>query len=136
MAIIEQANVLVLRGEVEQAKALLQRARDVDDDNHLPPSIAVMLRSAFGKALLAEGRAAEAAEEFQSASGLQLQIGAEPVDRAEVDFHLARARYDLGEHERALELAERARQTFIEVGPGARLFRGRVESWLAEKRRK
>jgi len=42
----------------------------------------------------------------------------------------------VGDDERALELAERARQTFIEIGPGARLFRGRVEAWLAEKRRK
>jgi tetratricopeptide (TPR) repeat protein len=128
----QAALVHVLTGEHERAWPLLEQADGIADQAALPVSFRVHLWSTRGKALHAAGRATEAVPEFEKAVALQEQVGAEVLDRAQVDFHLARALHETGEEDRALALGRDALATFVTLGPGARVYRQWTEDWLDE----
>jgi tetratricopeptide (TPR) repeat protein/predicted Ser/Thr protein kinase len=80
---------------------------------------------------LGRGRAALAT--LERALALREGSDADPSTVATVEWPLARVSWDLGEHERALELARSARATYAGDAPLWRPTIVEIDAWLAER---
>ncbi|MCA9650602.1 MAG: tetratricopeptide repeat protein, partial [Myxococcales bacterium] len=91
------------------------------------PFVGVM-KGQTGQALLALHRPAEARERLQAAVELLEQASADPSLLDEARFHLARARWELGERAEAWDEASAVRERLAEHGPA--VAREDVDAWL------
>ena len=86
------------------------------------------MKGQTGQALLALHRPAEARERLQTAVELLEQASADPSLLDEARFHLARARWELGERAEAWDEASAVRERLAEHGPA--VAREDVDAWL------
>ena len=128
IALLTEAKALVGLGRGEEAWRKVERVERVVADQPLPGPKKVYRLSVTGQALLALGRDDEAAQRLEAARREQEAIGAAKYDRAEVDFHYARALARTGERAKAVALAKAARDAF---GDDAPQQVARVDAWLA-----
>jgi tetratricopeptide (TPR) repeat protein len=112
------------------ARALAIRERTLPADH---PSIASTLGN-LAQLEYEQGRHREAAAHFERALTIRASRGAAPKDRAFESFGLARALWALGDRNRARQLAEEARTTYVDAGEGYRDRHDEVVQWLAKRR--
>jgi serine/threonine protein kinase/tetratricopeptide (TPR) repeat protein len=123
----------VALGEHEAAEAAFARALELLE-RRLPaehPSLALPYKGR-GQAKLARGRYAEARTDLEHALELQAASPGEPLERADIEFSLARALVELDEDDRARELAEQARSRYRELGQGNQAKD--IDAWLERRR--
>jgi tetratricopeptide (TPR) repeat protein len=128
VALLTEARALLGLGRAEDAWRRIERVDRVVGDRELSGPREVYRLSVSGQALLALGRDAQAVAFLEAARRKQEEIQAATFDRAEVDFHLARALDRTGDRARAETLAMAAREAFGDRAPQQV---ARVDAWLA-----
>jgi tetratricopeptide (TPR) repeat protein len=122
----------VALGEYEAAELAFARALELLE-RRLPaehPNLALPYKGR-GQAKLARGRYAEARADLEHALELQAASPGEPLERADIEFSLARALVELDEDNRARELAEQARSRYRELGQGDQAQD--IDAWLERR---
>jgi predicted hydrolase (HD superfamily) len=79
------------------------------------------------------GRHAEAAEHAERALEIRVTGGDAADQIADTRFVLARARWELGDRDRARSLAVEARDALTGATGAAATLRGEIEAWLAAR---
>jgi tetratricopeptide (TPR) repeat protein len=117
-------------GRTKEAREHFERALAIIDaiaPDH-PDSVHALVRLA--ELALADAKPLKAGELASRVVGINETTKAAPIRRAEAEFVLARARWDTGDHRRAVEHAERARTTLQGAG-GHADFAEEIAAWLA-----
>jgi tRNA A-37 threonylcarbamoyl transferase component Bud32/tetratricopeptide (TPR) repeat protein len=115
-------------GRYAEARARFETAIDVFRRAGSDASFASYPQTGLGRALLAEGRAADAVAPLEAALAVRLEKHLAPGLVGETRFALARALWARpAERPRALELAKAAREDYR----GDAEVRGQIDAWLA-----
>jgi len=131
------ARALRLLGRPAEALAEDQRAVEIYDRNTPPVTWVGEALTGEGEDLLALGRAKDAIAPLERAFELRSKPEADPEDRANTAFPLARALWDGGgDRARALVLARDARSVIAPLAARYGAYRaetlGRLDAWLAK----
>ncbi len=130
------AEMYILQGDAAAAEANFRRSLAILE--RLPGPESSQALNGLARALLGQGRAAEAVPLLERATRIQAGQPRDPLDLARSRFHLARAlwiRGQGGDRSRARLLAREAAELFGRLGDRARLEREEVEAWLAARER-
>ena len=125
--------LLTAQGELAAAVASLARARAILESSvgATHPTTALVLAT-LAHAELARGDAATARPLLEAAAEILATADVRPDERAAASFDLARALIaSPGEHARAWQLAESARDIYRDIGPPAAQPLAEVEAWLS-----
>ena len=135
MAITNLAMAIASQGRREDAEQIFARALAIRERTLPPdhPSIANTLGN-LAQVRYELKRYAEAAADFERAIAIRDKRGGIPKDRAFESFGLARVRWELGEHARAVALAEAARAAYVDAGAGYVDRLAEVDEWLSGHR--
>jgi tetratricopeptide (TPR) repeat protein len=116
------------RGDAKAAEAYVRDALAAMGGVPENPHVA-MMKTVLGDALNAQGKRADAIAELAAALAIRERIGDDPMMIADSQFTLARALWDAGEKDRALELARAAAATFRAAGEAAAPYVEAVDHW-------
>jgi tetratricopeptide (TPR) repeat protein len=121
-------------GDLEGALASHRRGLEIKLATQGPDhaTIAISL-SNIGEAQRGLGQLEAARESLEAAYAVRDQASRMPAQRGEHAFSLAQVLGDLGEQQRALELAKLAIAAFAEAGAGKADEQAKVERWLAQR---
>jgi thioredoxin-like negative regulator of GroEL len=83
-----------------------------------------------GRAHLSAGRYARAIDQLERAIAQQEQLGIEPIDRADVRFHLAQALWAVGRQDEALTQLAMVDRDLAPLGARADHRRRPIHAWI------
>ena len=133
VALTNLGNVSFAEEEYGEARKMYQQALDIErdvlgaDNSNIAPTLLNL-----GAAQLADFEEAAAVTTLQQALSLVETQQNKPA--GDIRFHLARALWDTGEHERGRAMAESARAIYAALGKEGTSERDDVAAWLAERR--
>ncbi|MCA9708340.1 MAG: tetratricopeptide repeat protein [Myxococcales bacterium] len=134
IGLVYEGLALALVGRDEDAFADFARARQAADVDSLPATVQLLLTAYESRAHLYAGRPERALEGLRRTLAMQEQLGSEPIDRADVRFHLVQALWALGQHDEArAELAVVDRE-LAPLGDQAEHRRRPIRAWIAKER--
>jgi tetratricopeptide (TPR) repeat protein len=121
-------------GDFEGALASHRRGLEIKLAAHGPDhaTIAISLAN-IGEAQRSLGQLEAARESLDAAYAVRDQASRMPAQRAQHAFSLAQVLGELGEEQRAIELAKLAIADFAEAGEGEADRRAEVDDWLARR---
>jgi tetratricopeptide (TPR) repeat protein len=117
-------------GRDEDAFVALERARRIDAARPLPPMVRAIMDAYEGRAHLSAGRYARAIDQLERAIAQQEQLGIEPIDRADVRFHLAQALWAVGRQDEALTQLAMVDRDLAPLGARADHRRRPIHAWI------
>jgi tetratricopeptide (TPR) repeat protein len=124
----EEGNYAEAYGYFERALGIREKALSAEH-----PDVASSL-TGLGQALLGQGRPADARGYLERALSIRTANEVDPLVLAETRFALAQALWDApvdADRARARELAELARDVYVDAGEVVAKQRGESERWLA-----
>lgn len=127
----------LLRGDAGAAETRFRQSLAIIDRPHLAGPDAAQALTGLARALLDQGRGAEAVPLLERSAGIHADQPQDPLHLAQSRFHLARAlwiRGHGGDRSRARQLAREAGELFGRLGDRARAHREEAEAWLATRR--
>ncbi|MEM7152067.1 MAG: serine/threonine-protein kinase [Myxococcota bacterium] len=114
----------------DDAFAAFARARDISAEKPLPAPVKLILEAYEGRAHLHAGRYEQALTGLQSALTQQHELGSEPIDRADVRFHLVRALWGMNRRDDALRQLRAVDEDLAPLGAMAEYRREPIRQWL------
>jgi len=116
----------------DEALAALARARSMHERRPLPPNYAAVLDAYEGRAHLRAGHSADALSLLERALAQQEQLGAEPIDRADVRFHIAQALWAMDRKDEARAQLAVVEAELAPLGARADHRRQPIHAWMEQ----
>lgn len=126
-----------LTGDAAAAEAYFRRSLAIFERLRLEGHDSAQVLTSLGRALLGQGRAAEAVPLLERAARVLADEPRDPLYLAQSRFHLARAlwiRGQGGDRSRARHLAREAAELFRQLGDRTRSEREEADAWIASHR--
>ncbi|MCH9688169.1 MAG: tetratricopeptide repeat protein [Deltaproteobacteria bacterium] len=121
---------LALSQRDEEAFAAFDRARDLTAEQPLPLPIQVVFTAFEGRAHFYAGRHAQAIPLLRDALDKLGTLGAEPLDLADVRFHLLQALWELERHDESREQLAIVDKELAPLGTRAAYRRRPIREWI------